>query len=302
MLNIDSIFPVGEFSLRYPYYSLEFYQKYWKPIVESIGHFYNIDFDTLLVTNKSELPDVPKKAESIILSGWNVGGRKNNSILLAFTEDMWMFNNSSDLVKSAVTSIYNEQDYLDAVVKCIDPQLKSIFNRTGAVIQVIPQTDYIEIDVDFGRGIGVIRLTEKQTEIIPLDFESNTVIKKDNTRTAASEKSLEDILENSIEKWNKIDKYKKYKTKDYENFIKEPTSPTIPQTPETMAERAKTKYIREKERLRKERSKRERPKEQARIEKERLEKERLEKERKERELKEEKELAEIREIIAKKNI
>ena len=53
-------------------------------------------------------------------------------------------------------------------VRCIDPELESINGRTGVVIQTIPHADYVESDIDFGRGLGIVRLTEPQYEIIPL--------------------------------------------------------------------------------------------------------------------------------------
>jgi hypothetical protein len=261
LLNVDNIFPISEFSLKYPYYSLSFYQRYWKPIIESVGHYYNSDFDILL--DVSELPDVPKNSDKIVLSGWNVSDKKSHNILLSFTEDMWIFDNCPEnFIKNAeVVSKYTEQDYLNAVVKCIDPELKSIVNRTGSVIQVIPQTDYIEIDVDFGRGIGVIRLTEKQTDIVPLDLENNKGIKTAMTIKDYEDdaKDIEDYLKTTMTQ----EDYDKYfgKYKIYEEEYKHPEE----------------------------------------IEAERIEKEKSEQIKKEKETTEEKEMARLRELMASKN-
>ncbi len=175
-LNVTNVIPVGMLCRIYPYHSVEFYQKYWKPIVESIGHFCIGNPPILLAVNKTTLPDVPKNCNaSYVLNSWNTAKREKEKIALSFKGErpIWIFEKapeSEDTIKLAQqsTSKYVETDYLNAIVKCIDPSLKSLLNRTGAAIQVIPSTDIIEIDVDFGRGLGIVRLTEKQIEIVPL--------------------------------------------------------------------------------------------------------------------------------------
>ena len=175
-LNVTSIIPSGSLYQICPYHSVEFYQKYWKPIVESIGHFCIGDPSILLAVDNVTLPDVPKNRNvSFILECWDTATKKKENIALSFKGEkpIWVFEKESaadNIVKTAqqTQSKYMETDYLNAVVKCIDPRLKSIYGRTGAAIQVIPSSDVIEIDVDFGRGLEVVRLTEKQIEIVPL--------------------------------------------------------------------------------------------------------------------------------------
>lgn len=165
-LNIQNIIPCGSLRKIYPYHSDCFYQKYWKPIVEAVGHFVIGDPPVLVVPEATTLPDVPKDRESFCLKGWDVKNQEEQSMEISFNKKSWVINPSQAKTASLQPSQYTEQDYLEAVIKCVDPKLESIYGRTGVVVQVIPHTDMIEIDVDFGRGLGTIRLTEKQIAII----------------------------------------------------------------------------------------------------------------------------------------
>jgi len=166
---IDSIVPYGSLTEIYPMYSVMFYQKYWKPIVESIGHFYISDASTLILPSKTRLPDIPKGEVSYTIEGWNSDKDCIGKVDIAFKgnkcEPAWIFQASKTTKIASVQSKYTEQDYFNAIVRCIDTELESISGRTGEVIQVIPSIDFIELDVDFGRGLGVVRLTERQVKI-----------------------------------------------------------------------------------------------------------------------------------------
>lgn len=119
------------------------------------------------------LPDTPKGDGRSILKGLKTDSKKEGVVEVSFkgSNPSWFFE-AAKVEKIAQNSQnhalkYTEQDYINsAIVKCVDPQLKSIHGRTGTVVQVIPNEDFIEVDVDFGRGIGIIRLTEKQLEIV----------------------------------------------------------------------------------------------------------------------------------------
>jgi len=170
-LNITSIVPANDLQEIYPYHTLEFYQKYWKPIVESIGHFCLSGTSTIIVVDRMTLPDAPKTDKNFTIECWNNSSKQKENMDISFCGEnpTWLFKPSSRTVQASThPSKYIETDYANAIVKCIDPNLKTIIGRTGAVVQVMPLTDIIEIDVDFGRGLGVIRLTEDQIEIVPL--------------------------------------------------------------------------------------------------------------------------------------
>jgi len=170
-LNVESIIPVGKLYDICPSHSVVFYQRYWKPIVESLGHFCLGNPSILLKIDNESLPDVPQNNQSYPIEGWNCKDRKNEQIDISFKGEkpIWVIEPSKN-IKTAQKhpSKYTEQDYVSAIVKCIDPQLKSINGRTGTVEQVIPTENMIEIDVNFGRGLGVVRLTEPQIQIVPV--------------------------------------------------------------------------------------------------------------------------------------
>jgi len=169
-LNVNSIIPCGSLAKIYPIHSIEFYQKYWKPIVEGIGHFYLDDNSMLIVPSDNELPDIPRGEGTFSIEGWNTLKDRLDKVDISFRgkKPIWIFEASKTKKTASIQnpSKYTEQEYLNAIVKCVDPLLESIHGRTGAVIQVIPLADHIEVDVDFGRGLDVVRLSEQQLQIV----------------------------------------------------------------------------------------------------------------------------------------
>jgi len=95
-------------------------------------------------------------------------------------EDMWYIKPSSESKKMVVASSsvsdkgkkYLEQKYIDQIVKCIDKNLDKLYNRTGTIEKIIPQSDCVFLHVNFGRGLGTIMLmdsldgSKKQIEIV----------------------------------------------------------------------------------------------------------------------------------------
>lgn len=172
-LLVENIIPQEDVYRSHPLHSVEFYQKYWKPIVEAIGHFYLSDIDVLLVCGKIILPDIPRDYPlETNIKGWGVKEKRPKEVSLSFKKgddsSLWLFDfpktKKTASVKIKEVSNYTEEDYLNGVFKCIDLKLESIYGQTGSVIQVIPHPDFIEVDINFGRGIGVVRLTEDKIE------------------------------------------------------------------------------------------------------------------------------------------
>jgi len=164
-LNIDGIMSTGS-TLRY--HTPEFYQRYWKPIVAKLGHFFIDDLSVLIDPQSSDMPDMPKDHGDFYIDGWNTSKSKPETIKLSFSNknSTWLFSRVKQSQVTKPVSKYTEDDYQNAVVKCVDPVLKSIYNRTGEVVQVVPSIGMIELDVDFGRGLDIVRLTEDKIEIV----------------------------------------------------------------------------------------------------------------------------------------
>lgn len=172
-LNLQDIEPDSELADAFPYHSLEFYQKYWKPIVEKVGHCMARNLGIVICPAKSSLPDIPNSfPKSVVVMGWNVKEKAEKPFEIHFggEEPTWRIK-TLEVVKEAVRIVrpskYTEEDFIHGQprrVQCIDPNLKSILGKIGEVVQVILLQDHIEVDVDFGRL--VVRLTENQIELI----------------------------------------------------------------------------------------------------------------------------------------
>jgi hypothetical protein len=172
-LCVSSIVSVNKLYASHPVHSLSFYQAYWKPIAEGIGHFQLTNSDILLKIDSMTLPDAPKNTKRYTVAGWNCKEMKPDVIDLSFKGEkpIWVFEPTQNIKVASVNrtqevSKYTEQDYLNAAVKCIDKNLESIFGKMGAVVQIMPSEDMIEVDVDFGKDLGVVRLTESQVKIV----------------------------------------------------------------------------------------------------------------------------------------
>jgi len=164
-LVMTDIVPMGDISRMYPYHSPMFYQRYWKPIVEEVGHILIQDFP-FLIYSRDGLPDIPLNSDLICsVEGWDVSKNTNGELDFVFKNNLvWLIQKHSRKSIKEASSKYTELDYRDAMVKCIDPTLKTLFGKIGEVIQVIPLADTVQLDVDFGRQI--IRITEPQIEIV----------------------------------------------------------------------------------------------------------------------------------------
>ena len=187
---VSNIVPVGKLAKTYPISSVKFYQKYWKPIVEAVGHYY--EREGIVLAGK--LPDAPKHYPSIKeVKSCNC----DSDVAIEFSESgsnkTWKVieyktkgDSNSKKYKEA-SSKYTEQDYfpngVPAMVICLNPDLKSLFKKIGEVSRIFPLDSGIIIEVNFGNNV-VVRLKEKDLEIIdvnnpPATGQEKTTRKKD---------------------------------------------------------------------------------------------------------------------------
>jgi len=169
-LFLEDIKPVGEFQQLYPYNSLKFYQSYWKPIVEGIGHCCVGDNSCVLHLINKCLPDVPKEIpyES---SSYQTVSKKSKmplDVSVSFKGDPASWFVKECKFEKTASARYSREEYYQngkgAIVVCTEPSLKSYFQQTGQVVQVIPFGDHLEVDVDFGNS--VFRMVESQFDIL----------------------------------------------------------------------------------------------------------------------------------------
>jgi hypothetical protein len=175
--HVENIIPGEKISELYPNYSPKFYQKYWKPIVESIGHFFIKDCDALIIPSMSALPDISDVSCECILNGWNPKISQEKPLSLNFNQEcpIWIISEyKNDNKKYSSHQNYTEEDFLKSQptrVMCIDKKL-DLYGKIGEVTQIIPINDGIgfEVDVNFGRKI--VRLSDEQIRIVD-DYSSH---------------------------------------------------------------------------------------------------------------------------------
>ncbi len=161
-MMLEDILPKGDLSSIYPYHKSIFYQKYWKPIVESIGHVL-VNDSILIVNGKTVLPDLPKEPKSFTINGWNMDKNREENIDVSFRgkdkDSIWIFLPTKS--EKIITS-NTQNDSSNAIVRCINPKLKSLQQVTGIIVQEL--RDSQEVDVNWGRGLGIQRMSIKDVE------------------------------------------------------------------------------------------------------------------------------------------
>ncbi len=165
--SVNGVFPLGMLARRFPFHSTEFYQLFWKPITESVGHYFVDDQNLLIVPAMHALPDVPKASPlSMDVRGWSPDDKKEKIVSLSIrgkVDPVWFFTDKRTEKTAATTE---EMEYLNATVECTDPEQKSLQGRIGEVEQVIPLSSfpYMLLDINFGRKI--VRLPKDKVKIV----------------------------------------------------------------------------------------------------------------------------------------
>jgi hypothetical protein len=167
-LNVSNIIPLGTVAESYPSYSPKFYQRYWKPVVEAIGHFFIDECEALIIPAIGVLPDMPNESGDFDIMGWNPLEYKEIPIKLSFDNKNPIWKISSSQRRTIKSSKYTEEDFLmnqPTRVICVDRNME-LFNKIGEVVQIVPvdASDDFFVDINFGRKI--VRLSPDQIEIV----------------------------------------------------------------------------------------------------------------------------------------
>ena len=139
-----------------PYHSSSFYTKYLEPIVSSIGHIYIQEHDVVAMPS----------GKRFHMHGFVTSDCKPVSIFVSNT-GTWNIQCGDNTIKTA-SSKFTEQDLPHAEVKCTRKDLPTYYERTGEVIKVTPRADYVDVTVDFRRGLGHVTLKDSDIEIVNL--------------------------------------------------------------------------------------------------------------------------------------
>ena len=159
---LNEIIPLQKEHYRKAYAS-EFLDKYWIPITYSIGHF---DMgDSVIVPNYNMSH---KK-----IYGFNKNGKTIIAKINIENEDKGLGIKKSWSIKLAQenkkrVSDFKQEELIKAEVVCIDKKLPTYYQRSGKVLSVIPRDDYIDLVIDFRRGLDKLVLRDDQVDIVNL--------------------------------------------------------------------------------------------------------------------------------------
>lgn len=168
-LILNKIYPLNSLKEFFPINSHQFFERYWKPIVNIVGFYHLEEKNKLIVPQIHKIPDVPYDKNTVVEMGcWDTSKKEYSIMEVSFNENEkstnWFFKSASINPKNvSKDDLLNE----NLIVKSIDPKLKSIYGKIGNIIQVIEHADTWYVDVNFldGELNRVVRLSPEQIEI-----------------------------------------------------------------------------------------------------------------------------------------
>ena len=144
-------------------YANNFLQHYWLPIIYSVGHF--------KIRSSTIVPNYNLSHKKIC--GFNQNGKKivatidikNENKKLGIQKSWWIKIAQED---KKIISNFKEKELINAEVICIDKTLPIYYQHSGQVLSVIQRDDYIDLIIDFRRGLDKLILRDDQVNIVKL--------------------------------------------------------------------------------------------------------------------------------------
>ena len=158
-LLLYRVLPHNRLHKQCSYQSPDFFEKYWEPIIHSVGHFFH-------ETNQIILVPEHYQSQRFAMRGFRADTK---SPVVAGIQSAGLEHGKSWIIKCAQASAKSgsTQNQLDhAQIRCTKRELPTYFGRTGLVKEVRQHADYTDVVVDFGRGLDVCVLTDQDVEII----------------------------------------------------------------------------------------------------------------------------------------
>jgi len=161
-LLLNEIIPLQKESYR-KIYASDFLDKYWIPITYSVGHF--------VIGSSVIVPNYNISHKKIY--GFDKNGKTIVATINIENKDKGLGINRSWWIKIAQDnkkkiSDFNQEELINAEVVCTDKKLKTYYSHSGKVLSVIPRDDYIDLVVDFRRGLDKLVLRDDQVDIVKL--------------------------------------------------------------------------------------------------------------------------------------
>lgn len=145
--------------------SFSFYQFFWKPIVERIGHFV-LPSGKIIIAGQY-LPDITHTTTNATFEVTDPKTMEvsHNTIHFNVVNSSWKILNVVKTAQISKKQEYSEIDFIGvdgsgAMVVCVDRSLESIYQKTGHVKTVNKVGNEIYVSVDFGNHIVSLKSTQ----------------------------------------------------------------------------------------------------------------------------------------------
>jgi len=155
-LVLDDVAPVGRLADESPYHSQDFFRRYWLPVVHAVGHVRDPAGRGVAVVD----PSSPSGGLPVVVGG----ARTSRSVFCEESGGSWR------VVTRSAASGLRESDLVpgESEVRCVNKALAAYYGRTGTVMESRPKRDYVEVKVDFKRGLGCVWLEGSDIEPVAL--------------------------------------------------------------------------------------------------------------------------------------
>ena len=142
-------------------HSIDFFLKYWEPIVNAVGHFHSKTHGIVAVAGL----DQSKRG---VLAAFSMSDAKECSLEVGrrtvLGKRTWMMSKRA----VEVTRPPNAGISVGDEVECMNESLPTYFGRTGTVDEVSKKPGWMLYRVDFRRGIGPVWLEDKSVRKVEL--------------------------------------------------------------------------------------------------------------------------------------
>lgn len=141
-------------------HSVEFYRRYWEPIVASVGHFHSRSQGVVAV------PALDQRKRGV-MRAFSMTDNSESSLIV---KKAVIYGNETWLVKkaSSLTVPPNSPFAIGDEVECTAQHLKTYLGRTGSIEEVAQKADGFSYHIDFRRGLGMVWMDGKDIKKVIL--------------------------------------------------------------------------------------------------------------------------------------
>lgn len=145
-LLLEDVLPCGNTTIEKPYHSTEFFETYFEPVMAAIGHIKVKEVVALVNHSKST------RRKILAFSTVDNSPKLVKVSIPKSKDSVWGFK--IEPLPARTASLEGKQ------IRCTRPDLPTYYERTGTVTEEINRGVYNDIVVDFGRGLGLVVMTD----------------------------------------------------------------------------------------------------------------------------------------------